>query len=140
MATSPFVGESLRWRVPVSASPCIRESLWWFGRPLDLHSSVSPGDGETRRWQVPATASPFVGESRRRRVSSSASPGGGDSLHQRVAFVGESLRRRVPAMIRIKSYVVITFSYRKANILRKWSKILHFCYGNKGLCHGCRSY
>ena len=42
-------------------------------------------------------------------------------------------------MIKIKSYVVIAFSYRKANILRKWSKILHFCYGNKGLCHGCRS-
>ena len=39
----------------------------------------------------------------------------------------------------IKSYVIIAFSYRKANILRKWSKILHFCYGNKGLCHGCRS-
>ena len=42
-------------------------------------------------------------------------------------------------MIKIKPYVVIAFCYRKANILRKWSKILHFCYGNKGLCHGCRS-
>ena len=43
-------------------------------------------------------------------------------------------------MIKIKSYVVITFCYRKANILRRWSKILHFSYGNKGLCHCCRSY
>ena len=43
-------------------------------------------------------------------------------------------------MIKIKSYIVIAFCYRKANILRKWSKILHFCYGNKGLCHGCRSH
>ena len=42
-------------------------------------------------------------------------------------------------MIRIKSYIVIAFSYRKAKKLRKWSEILHFCYGNKGLCHGCRS-
>ena len=44
------------------------------------------------------------------------------------------------SMIKIKSYVVIAFCYRKANILRKWSKILHFCYWNKGLCHGCRSH
>ena len=89
----------------MSASPCICESLWWFRRPLDLHSTVSPGDGETLRWQVP--------DSRRQRVRLSASPGngesllqrfpvagtGGDSLHRRVAFVGESesLRRRVPA-------------------------------------------
>ena len=43
-------------------------------------------------------------------------------------------------MIKIKSYVVIAFSYRKANKLRKWSEILHYCYGNKGLCHGCRSH
>ena len=78
MATSPgpFVGESLRRRVPMSASPCICESLRWFGRPLDLRSSASPGDGETLRWQVPAATSPFVGESRRWRVPSSASPGG----------------------------------------------------------------
>ena len=44
------------------------------------------------------------------------------------------------AMIKIKSYVVITFCYRKANILCRWSKILHFCYWNKGLCHCCRSH
>ena len=43
-------------------------------------------------------------------------------------------------MIKIKSYIVIAFSYRKANKLRKWSEILHFCYGNKGLCHCCRSH
>ena len=40
-------------------------------------------------------------------------------------------------MIKIISYV---FCYRKANILRRWSNILHIFYGNKGLCHGCRSY
>ena len=43
-------------------------------------------------------------------------------------------------MIKIKSNVVIAFCYRKANILQRWSNILHFFYGNKGLCHGCRSY
>ena len=43
-------------------------------------------------------------------------------------------------MTKIKSYVVITFCYRKANILQRWSNILHFFYGNKGLCHCCRSY
>ena len=48
--------------------------------------------------------------------------------------------RKLEQMIKIKSYVVIAFSYRKANKLRKWSEILHFCYGNKGLCHGCRSH
>ena len=53
---------------------------------------------------------------------------------------GTGRQSRSPQMIKIKSYVVIAFCYRKANILRKWSKILHFCYGNKGLCHGCRSY
>ena len=47
--------------------------------------------------------------------------------------------KKLHSMIRIKSYIVIAFSYRKANKLRKWSEILHFCYGNKGLCHGCRS-
>ena len=34
-------------------------------------------------------------------------------------------------MIEIKSYVVIAFCYRKAKILRKWSKILHFATGTK---------
>ena len=43
-------------------------------------------------------------------------------------------------MIKIKSYVVIAFCYRKANILQRWSNILHIFYGNKGLCHGCRTF
>ena len=43
-------------------------------------------------------------------------------------------------MIKIKSYFVIAFCYRKANILQRWSNILHIFYGNKGLCHCCRSY
>ena len=43
--------------------------------------------------------------------------------------VGE---KGICAMIKIKSYVVITFCYRKANILQRWSNILHFFYGNKG--------
>ena len=43
-------------------------------------------------------------------------------------------------MIKIISYVVIAFCNRKANILHRWSNILHIFYGNKGLCHGCRSY
>ena len=46
----------------------------------------------------------------------------------------------VTTMIKIISYVVVAFCYRKANILRRWSNILHIFYGNKGLCHGCRSY
>ena len=81
VATSTFVGESLLWRVPMSASPCICEPLRWFGRPLDLRSSVSPGDGETLRWQVPATASPFIGdyESLLQRVPAAAIPWIGDS-------------------------------------------------------------
>ena len=44
-------------------------------------------------------------------------------------------------VIKIISYVVIaTFLYRKANILCRWSNILRIFYGNKGLCHCCRSY
>ena len=34
-------------------------------------------------------------------------------------------------MIKIISYVVIAFCYRKANILRRWSNILRIFYGNK---------
>ena len=45
----------------------------------------------------------------------------------------------VVVMIKTKSFVVIAFCYRKANILQRWSNTLHFFYGNKGLCHGCRS-
>ena len=37
-------------------------------------------------------------------------------------------------MIKIISYVVIAFCYRKANILQRWSNILHIFSGNKGLC------
>ena len=37
-------------------------------------------------------------------------------------------------MIKIISYVVIAFFYRKANILHRWSNILRFFNGNKGLC------
>ena len=43
-------------------------------------------------------------------------------------------------MIKIISYVVVAFFYRKANIQHRWSNILHIFYGNKGLCHCCRSY
>ena len=39
------------------------------------------------------------------------------------------------SMIKIISYVVIAFSYGKANILHRWSNILRIFYGNKGLCH-----
>ena len=63
-------------------------------------------------------------------IGAMATPGGTEAT--RAATHSED-------MIRIKSYIVIAFSYRKANKLRKWSEILHFCYGNKGLCHGCRS-
>ena len=35
-------------------------------------------------------------------------------------------------MMKIKSYVVIAFCYRKANILQRWSNILHIFYENKG--------
>ena len=37
-------------------------------------------------------------------------------------------------MIKMISYVVIAFLYRKANILRRWSNILRIFNGNKGLC------
>ena len=57
----------------------------------------------------------------------------------RTATVQRAASPRAERMIKIKSYIVIAFSYRKAKKLRKWSEILHFCYGNKGLCHGCRS-
>ena len=43
-------------------------------------------------------------------------------------------------MIKIISNVVIAFCYKKANILRRWSNIPRIFYGNKGLCHCCRSY
>ena len=43
-------------------------------------------------------------------------------------------------MIKIISYVVIAFSYRKANILHRCSNILRIFYGNNGLCHCCRSW
>ena len=43
-------------------------------------------------------------------------------------------------IIKIISYIVIAFCYRKANILHRWSNILHIFYGNKGLCHGCRTF
>ena len=43
-------------------------------------------------------------------------------------------------IIKIISYVIVAFFYRKANILCRWSNILHIFYGNKGLCHCCRSY
>ena len=48
----------------------------------------------------------------------------------------------MPSMIMIKIiiYVDIAFFYRKANILHRWSKILHEFYGNKGVCHCCRSH
>ena len=42
-------------------------------------------------------------------------------------------------MIKIIIYVNIAFFYRKANILHRWSNILRQFYGNKGVCHGCRS-
>ena len=42
-------------------------------------------------------------------------------------------------MIKIIIYVNIAFFYRKANILHRWSNILRQLYGNKGMCHGCRS-
>ena len=41
-------------------------------------------------------------------------------------------------MIKIIIYVDIAFFYRKANILHRWSKILHKFYWNKGVCHCCR--
>ena len=37
-----------------------------------------------------------------------------------------------PWMIKIIIYVNIAFFYRKANILHRWSNILHQLYGNKG--------
>ena len=43
-------------------------------------------------------------------------------------------------MIKITSYVVTEFCYRKANILCRWSNILCIFYGNKDLSHVCRSY
>ena len=43
-------------------------------------------------------------------------------------------------MIKIIIYVDIAFFYRKTNILHRWSKILHEFYGNKGVCHCCRSH
>ena len=42
-------------------------------------------------------------------------------------------------MIKTISYVVITFFYRKAYILRRWSNSLRIFNGNKGLCHCCSS-
>ena len=47
---------------------------------------------------------------------------------------------QVLKMIKIISYVVIAFCYRKENILCRWSNILRIFYGNEGLCQGCRSY
>ena len=47
-------------------------------------------------------------------------------------------QRQRPAVIKIISCVVIAFFYRIANILRRWSNILRFFNGNKGLCYGCR--
>ena len=43
-------------------------------------------------------------------------------------------------MIKIIIYFDIAFFYRKANILHRWSKILHKFYGNKGVCYSCRSH
>ena len=43
-------------------------------------------------------------------------------------------------MIKIISYIVIAFCYRKANILCRWCNVLYIFYKNKGLCHCCRSY
>ena len=39
------------------------------------------------------------------------------------------------ASMKIMFYIVINFFYKKANILRRWSNILHRFYWNKGLCH-----
>ena len=52
----------------------------------------------------------------------------------------EAIKPLQLVMIKIISYVVIAFCYRKANILHRWSNILRIFYENKGLCHGCRYY
>ena len=62
-------------------------------------------------------------------------------LHRPVLRAGSTHFRSCHCcMIKIIIYVDIGFIYRKANILHKWSEILHKFYGNKGVCHGCRSY
>ena len=43
-------------------------------------------------------------------------------------------------MIKRKSYFVIAFFYRKANILCRGVLYSTGSYGNKGLCHCCRSH
>ena len=46
---------------------------------------------------------------------------------------------RCYVIIKIISYVVIALFCRKANILCRWSNILHIFNENKGLFHCCRS-
>ena len=63
-------------------------------------------------------------------------------LHPSEFCTGLSCYSLPPAsqIIKIISYVVITFCYRKANILHRWSNILHIFNWNKGLFHCCRSH
>ena len=75
-----------------------------------------------------------------------------DQVYDSVEALAHALQAQLPTftpgqrhdpsfkMIKIKSYVVIAFCYTKANILQRWSNILHFFYGNKGQFHGRRSY
>ena len=50
-----------------------------------------------------------------------------------------SIMVKIISTIKIIIYVDIAFFYRKANILHRWPNILRKFYGNKGVCHCCRS-